>query len=152
MILLLLLLVPLLELVVIVWVGSELGVLRTLGLLLLLGAAGLVLLVRAGVGAARRFRDDLARGAVPDRAALDTLLIVLAGILLLLPGFLSDVAAIWLLLPPGRAIARRSLQRGRGRRMAAATVIYDVRGRPVDAEPPWPRDPGTGDPRRLPPR
>lgn len=131
MLLLPLLLLPLIELAVIIWVGTEIGVLSTIGLLVVIGVIGVGLLMHAGVGTARRFRADLAAGQVPDRAALDTLVIVGAGLLLLLPGFLSDLAAIWLLLPPGRALARRSIARGTRGRFRSRTTIIDVQGRPV---------------------
>ncbi len=159
MLLLPLLLLPLIELAVIIWVGVEIGFLRTIGLLVVIGVVGVVLLMRAGIGTARRFRQDLASGAVPDKPALDTLVIVFAGILLLVPGFVSDLIAIWLLLPPGRALARRSLARGRGRRAAANTMIFDVRGNPVpprgdgpasDAAAPYDASPAERAPHRDP--
>lgn len=149
MLLLPLLLLPLIEFALIVWVGVEFGFLRTIGLLVVIGVFGVVLLLRAGIGTARRFRSDLAAGTVPDRPGLDAIVIVIAGLLLLLPGFISDLIAIWLLLPPGRALARRSLARGRGRRMAARTVVYDVHGQPVPPGEQPPPQPGF---RRLPPR
>ena len=127
-------LVPLAELAVIVAVGEQLGLLPTL-LLLGVSVAGAWLAKREGLAAWRRFQQALAQGRVPTAEVADGAMILLAGALLLTPGFLSDVVGILLLLPPTRALARRlaprlaqwRLRRRGGRRV----VMVDGTARPA---------------------
>lgn len=95
----LLLLFPLVELAVLIKVGSVIGVLPTL--LLIIGSAvlGSVLLRVAGVATAWRARERLARGELPEQEMLEGLLIAVGGGLLLLPGFISDIFGLLCLFP-----------------------------------------------------
>ena len=101
------LVIPFAELAVIITVATQIGVLETIGLLILVSVVGAWLCKREGVGVVRRIRDSLDRGELPHREVVDGGLILLAGALLLTPGFLSDCLGILLLLPPTRAVARR---------------------------------------------
>lgn len=103
--------VPIVELAVLIRVGSEIGVLNTLGLLLLMSVVGSWLVRREGLGVVRRVQASLAAGRVPGTELVDGFLILFAGALLLTPGFVSDVFGIALLLPPVRAGVRRLLAR-----------------------------------------
>ncbi|MGD9797651.1 MAG: FxsA family protein [Acidimicrobiia bacterium] len=103
--------VPIVELAVLIRVGSEIGVLNTLGLLLLMSVVGSWLVRREGLGVVRRVQASLAAGRVPGTELVDGFLILFAGALLLTPGFVSDVFGISLLLPPVRAGVRRLLAR-----------------------------------------
>jgi UPF0716 protein FxsA len=81
---------------------------------------------------------------VPAREVLDGALIVFGGLLLLTPGFLTDVLGLVLLIPPTRALVRAVLVRRLERRMVAAATrphpgprprAYDVEGTAVDVDP-----------------
>ena len=102
--LLLFLLFPIIELAVLIQVGSAIGVLPTL--LLVVGSAilGTFLLRVAGVATAWRARDKLSRGELPEQEMLEGLLIALGGGLLLLPGFISDIFGIFCLIPFTRRV------------------------------------------------
>src|SRR5829696_10164623 len=93
-------LVPLAELAVLIAVGDWIGLAPTLVLLLVVSLAGAWLTKREGLAAWRRFQLALAEGRVPTVEVADGAMILLAGALLLTPGFLSDVVGILLLLPP----------------------------------------------------
>lgn len=110
-VLFLFLLFPLLELAVLIQVGSAIGVLPTL--LLVVGTAilGSVLLRVAGVATAWRARERLARGELPEQEMLEGLLIAVGGGLLLLPGFISDAFGLLCLLPFTRRLLLRDLRR-----------------------------------------
>jgi UPF0716 protein FxsA len=97
---------PIAELVVIVLAGDWLGAGPTLALLLAAAVAGVLILRRHGPAAARRVRDALRRGETPVAEAFDTAAIFLAGVLLIVPGFITDLVALVLLLPPARALLR----------------------------------------------
>jgi UPF0716 protein FxsA len=126
--------VPLVELAVIIAVGDLIGLVPTLLLLLVVSAAGAWLSKREGLAAWRRFQLALAEGRVPTVEVADGAMILLAGALLLTPGFLSDVVGILLLLPPTRAMARRLAPRlaaRRLRRRGRRVVVVDGSARPA---------------------
>ena len=105
------LLFPVVELAVLIKVGSSIGVLPTL--LLVIGSAmlGSLLLRVAGVATAWRAREKLARGELPEQEMLEGLLIAVGGGLLLLPGFISDLFGLLCLLPFTRRLLIGKLRR-----------------------------------------
>ena len=107
--LLLLLLVGIAEIAVIIVVGGWIGVLPTILLLLAGSLLGGYLLRREGARAMRALREAGATGRAPHREIADGILIFLGGLLMLLPGFLTDLAGLVCLLPPTRALVRRGL-------------------------------------------
>jgi UPF0716 protein FxsA len=113
---LLFLVVPLAELYVIIQVGQAFGALNTIALLIIVSATGAWLVKREGMSVWRRFQRQIESGAVPGKEIADGVMILFAGALLLSPGFLTDVVAIALLLPPVRAVVRGVLMRQAARR------------------------------------
>jgi UPF0716 protein FxsA len=109
--------VPIAELYFIIQVGQAVGVLNTLALLVLISVVGAWLAKREGLGVLRRIQRSIEAGRVPGTELVDGFLILLAGALMLTPGFLTDIVAILLLLPPVRAIVRRQLRRAFARRI-----------------------------------
>jgi UPF0716 protein FxsA len=109
--------VPLAELYVIIQVGQAIGALDTLALLILISIVGAWLAKREGLGVLRRIQRSLEAGRVPGAELVDGFLILLAGALMLTPGFLTDTLAILLLLPPVRVFVRRQLRRAFARRI-----------------------------------
>ena len=98
---------PLAELAAIIFVAKAVGVLTTLLLLLVFSLAGAWLAKREGLAAWRRFQFATAEGRVPTREVADGAMVLAAGALLLVPGFLTDVLGLLLLVPATRALARR---------------------------------------------
>jgi UPF0716 protein FxsA len=113
---LLFLVVPLVELAVIIQVGQWLGVADTIVLLILMSIAGAWLAKREGLAVLRRIRQQLERQRMPGAELLDAGLILLAGALLLTPGFVTDTVGLLLLLSPVRVALRRVLRRYLARR------------------------------------
>lgn len=101
---LLVLLFPVLELAILIKVGSELGVLLTFVLLFIAAAAGIFLMRIAGPATMLRMRARLQSGEQPEQEMLGGLMLGLAGLLLLIPGFISDFLAILCLLPVTRSL------------------------------------------------
>ena len=97
---------PLVELALIVQVAGSIGAFNTIGLLIAVSLVGAWLAKREGIGVLRRIQAALDRGATPSAEVADGGLILLAGALMIAPGFISDVLAILLLLPPTRALVR----------------------------------------------
>jgi UPF0716 protein FxsA len=105
-----LLLLPLLEIAGFVVVGREIGALATVGLVILSSVAGSLLLRHQGFGVMARVRTEMDAGRDPSRQLAHGAMIVLAAILLIIPGFITDIFAILLLLPPVRDFAWRLLK------------------------------------------
>jgi UPF0716 protein FxsA len=109
--------IPFAEIYVLLQVGHVIGVLNTLALLVLVSIVGAWLAKREGLGVLRRMQRALNEGRVPGTELVDGFLILLAAALMLTPGFLTDIVAIFLLLPPVRAVVRRELRRRFARRI-----------------------------------
>src|SRR3954469_14697934 len=103
--------VPLAELYVIVQVGHAIGVWNTIGLLLLFSLVGAWLAKHEGIVVYQRVQERLARGEVPGNEMLDGFLVLTGGLLLLVPGFITDMVGLLVLFPPTRAMARALLRR-----------------------------------------
>jgi UPF0716 protein FxsA len=102
---------PLLEIAAFVLVGSKIGVLWTIALVILSSIAGSVLLRIQGFGALNRIRNEMAAGRDPGRELAHGFMILVAGILLVIPGFVTDLLGLMLFVPPVREVAWRFLKR-----------------------------------------
>jgi UPF0716 protein FxsA len=114
---LLALILPFVELYLLVAIGREVGFLPTLSVVLLTGLVGSWLARREGSRVMRRWRDALAMRQVPEEGLFSGALVMLGGLLLLVPGFLTDVVGLSLLLPPVRRFVTARLRRAVERRM-----------------------------------
>jgi UPF0716 protein FxsA len=126
-----LLLVPVVEIAVAVAAARVVGGGVTVALVLLFSVAGLWLLRREGLGAIRDLRSRRP-GSLAPSAAADRALKVVAALLLVFPGLLTDVAGLLLLVPPVRAAVAIVLGRRLRRRFEVARRRLTVRGEVVD--------------------
>lgn len=117
-----LLLLLLLEIIVLIAVGNAIGPWWTLGLLLLFVVAGLYLVRRESGRAWKALRRAVDTGRMPGRELADASLVLVGGLFLLIPGFLSDVVGIFLILPFTRTLSRRLLAVLIGSRLPPMTV------------------------------
>ena len=136
---LLFLLFPILELAVLISVGSAIGVLPTIALVILTSICGGLILRIAGITTAWRARERLARGEMPDQEVLQGLMMAVGGGLLLLPGFISDVIGVLCLMPfTRRWLVERVRQRAAeqaARQRAFADDLAARKGQPGGAKP-----------------
>ena len=105
--LLLFTIVPLVELFLLVKLGTVAGVGPTVALVIFTGVLGAWLARQQGLGVLRRLGEDLAEGRLPADALVDGLLILIAGAVLLTPGLVTDALGFLLLVPRGRAVVRK---------------------------------------------
>lgn len=145
--------IPLVEIFVIIQVGESIGYLPTLLLLIVISIGGAILVKRQGLGAWRRAQAQLRAGEIPAAELVDGALILVAGALLLTPGFVTDVIGLLLLIPAMRFFPRRWARNHRVTRTSGAVYgrVIDVRGTagpsPQSQPPPAiepPRTPDTG--------
>jgi UPF0716 protein FxsA len=113
----LLLVVPLLEVLVIIAVGQAIGGWPTFFLLLAESALGAWLVRHQGARVWQSLQTALTTGRMPSRQLADAALVLVGGVLLLTPGFLTDLVGFFLVLPFTRPAARRALEAVVARRL-----------------------------------
>ncbi len=96
---------PLLEIAVFIIVGRYIGVLPVIGLIFLSSAIGGILLRIQGIGVLRKLSREMDAGRLPAREMIHGAMIVLAGLFLLTPGFVTDVLGLLLFIPAVRDAA-----------------------------------------------
>jgi UPF0716 protein FxsA len=130
--------VPLAELYVIFEVvGPAIGAPLTILLLAIDSLAGAWLMKSQGRAVWRRFNETMGAGRIPHREIVDGVLVIFGGAFLITPGFLTDILGFLLLIPPTRALFRRSLQSRLEKRAVpiagrAASARFRTRPRPAD--------------------
>lgn len=154
---LILLLLPLVEIAGFVIVGSQIGVLWTIVLVLASSVAGASLLRYQGFGVIRRMQAEVQAGRDPGREIAHGAMILLAAVLLLIPGFVTDIFGLLLFIPAVRELAWRFLKRrvdvttgfvftgnggpGSGRGRVIDLDERDYSSRPDKPDSPWKRFP-----------
>ncbi len=104
-------LVPVAEIYVLVTVGGAIGVFPTIALVIFTALAGAHLARLQGLSIMMRIRENLDQGFMPAEELLDGLLVFLAGMVLLTPGFLTDILGLLILLPTTRGIFKQWLRK-----------------------------------------
>jgi UPF0716 protein FxsA len=162
---------PLLELALLIKVGGLIGFWPTIGIIIVTAALGVAVIQSHGVRVMQQAMATLAQGGMPVRAVADNTFILIAGLLLILPGLATDLLGLLLLIPPLRQAVsqwgmRKLLMSGRVRTWTAQaggqqswpqqeprrpTQPFDAQGPgepEMDAEPvakSWPKSrPGRG--------
>ena len=123
-----------LELFVAIKVADAIGVLATVVLLLLSWPLGSWALRSQGRAAWRRLGEAVSAGRSPGREVLDGVLVLLGGVLLIVPGFISDALGVLALLPPTRALMRRGLARNLQSRVVVSATRFTGASRPYDVD------------------
>ena len=103
--------IPIIEIYLLIEIGSIFGVLTAITLVILTGFLGAFMARMQGLQTLFRIQESLREGRMPSGELLDALMIVIAGIVLLTPGFLTDSAGFLLLIPTTRNSIISWLQR-----------------------------------------
>lgn len=134
---------PLAELFVAIQVANAIGVLATIVLLIAGWPLGIWALRSQGRAAGQRLAAAVSEGRPPAREVIDGTLILAGGTLLMIPGFITDVLGICLLLVPTRALVRPLLVRNlhsrfvmRAARFSSDRSAYDVDSTASDIDQP----------------
>ncbi len=103
--------IPVFEIYLLIKIGHYLGAFNTIVVVIVTGFLGAYLARLQGIKTMMRVRDSLNRGELPAEHMLDALLIFMAGIVLLTPGFITDIVGIGILVPRTRSWFKRWLRR-----------------------------------------
>ncbi|MED3792941.1 FxsA family protein [Niallia alba] len=122
-----LLLLPLIELIIFLLAGNIIGITETLIIVIGTGILGGILLKKQGLKAIRNVQVQLNQGIMPGDAILDSFCVLVGGLLLLFPGFLTDIVGVIILFPPTRRIGKNLLMRSIQRKLQKknrVTIIH----------------------------
>ena len=98
--------IPLIEVWILLQIADLAGLLNTIGLLILTSIIGALLVRREGISVFRKAKNEITQGQMPEKQILDGFLILLGGVLMLTPGFFTDIIGFLLLFPPTRLLLR----------------------------------------------
>ncbi len=129
-------LLPLIELTLLAWMSAHTDWRLTVLFVIGTGVLGAALIRSQGWRAWRRIRSELARGQMPTESIQDGLLILVAGMLLITPGVLTDLVGVLLLLPPARRAVGAWLRRRWQVRFEVRTSGIRMPGRSRDESHP----------------
>jgi UPF0716 protein FxsA len=104
-------LIPVLEIYFLIKIGHFLGAFNTVVVVVVTALLGASLARHEGIRTMIRVRESLDRGELPAEEMLDAVLIFIAGIVLLTPGFITDIAGIAILIPAARSMLKRRMRR-----------------------------------------
>lgn len=103
--------IPLIEIAVFIEVGGFIGLWWTLAIVVGTAVGGTFILRRQGLSTLHRAQEQMAAGRMPLREVFDGLCLLVAGALLLTPGFVTDLTGALLLMPPVRLFLSRLVAR-----------------------------------------
>ncbi len=103
--------VPAIELALLIKVGQHIGVIYTLGIVIVTGVIGAYLAKLQGLFVLRKIQEDINQGRMPTDKLFDAVLILCSGILLLTPGFITDLIGLAGLIPFSRNLFKQWLKR-----------------------------------------
>jgi UPF0716 protein FxsA len=130
------------EVAAFVAVGSSIGFGWAILLLIGVSALGPFVVSRVGVGVLARAQDRLDRGDLPTRELLDGVLVLFGGLLICIPGFVSDALGLLLMIGPIRHLVIRASGRRLARRVTTMRQVrwsvIDVGSRPSADDTPAP--------------
>ncbi len=125
-------------------VGAQIGFAWAVLLLIGVSALGPFAIRRVGLGVLARTQDRLATGELPTRELLDGVLVLAGGVMICVPGFISDALGLLLLIGPVRDVVLRVGGYWLGRRITTVRPlrprpqVTDVESRPVTRDTPSP--------------
>ncbi|TWT08930.1 FxsA family protein [Planomicrobium sp. CPCC 101079] len=118
-----LLIVPTLELALLIWAGGAIGFFPTLAIILATGIAGAFLAKKQGLKAFRDIQEAMGNFQAPGDQLLNAAFVLVGGVLLLTPGFISDAVGFSMLFAPTQKIYKPLVYRLIQNRMRNARII-----------------------------
>ena len=103
--------IPVIELVLLIKVGSLIGTLNTISIVILTALIGAYMVKLEGIGVLYRMQRDMSQGIFPAEELMNGVMILVAGALLLTPGFFTDVLGFLMVFPASRGAIKKLLRR-----------------------------------------
>ena len=119
--------VPLVELYLLLWLGSLIGFWPTVGITLVTGILGGSMAKREGVRVYRRWQQALRELRTPEEGIIDGVLVLVGGTLLVTPGVLTDITGLVLVVPVSRRPVARHLRHVLDRYLERSRLTIETR-------------------------
>lgn len=116
-------LVPIIELALLIKIGQHIGVFATIAIVILTGIWGAFLAREQGLRTLKKIETEINRGVMPSEEILDGVMILCGGVLLLTPGFLTDIIGFLSLIPFTRNLIKKWLKKKIGEIVDKGRVI-----------------------------
>ena len=116
--------VPFIELSLLIELGSVIGTLPTILVVVITGVIGAFMARLAGLSVLFKIQENLRQGIFPRDELFDGVLILIGGAFLLTPGLLTDALGFFLLLPLGRSTVKRGLQEILKKRIDSGEITF----------------------------
>lgn len=118
-------LVPVIELTILIKVGSLIGILNTVAIILLTALIGAYMVRLEGLGVLSRIQQNMQEGVFPTEELIDGGMILVAGALLLTPGFFTDTVGFLMVVPGSRNLIKKMARRYIEKRVSRGTIHID---------------------------
>ncbi len=122
--LILFIVLPFVELYILIELGSSIGTLPTLGIVVLTGIAGAALAKHQGLSVLRRIQTEMSFGQMPEDVIFDGVLVLIGAVLLITPGILTDTTGFLLLIPVTRELFKKYLKVWVNKRIKSGQMVY----------------------------
>lgn len=131
---------PAAEIWLLIQVGSSIGVMQTILLVLFTGVAGAYLAKMEGLAVIMNIQKAASEGRVPGNEMLNGVLVFVGGALLLTPGFITDCMGLLMIFPPTRALLAISVRKYFEKKVKTGTADFSFRSN-MDIQRPKIKDP-----------
>lgn len=118
--------IPTIELIILVGIGQLIGFWPTVALIVITGTLGAILAKIAGLSIVSQIIGDLKNGVLPGRKMVDGVLILIAGVMLITPGILTDITGLLLLLPVTRVFFREKTIKWLRKKLLRGSINVDL--------------------------
>lgn len=117
--------VPVIELYILIEIGQYIGVIATFGIIILTGFIGAYLVKNQGFKIFGKIQDDLLQNILPGDNLLQGAIVLAGGVLLITPGFLTDIAGFIFLIPATRQIVKKYLLQWLKDKIKSKHIYFD---------------------------
>lgn len=124
--------IPIIELWLFLTLGKTIGIFETILIIIVTGVLGATLTKKQGMDTLSKFQRSFSGGNLPHEELTDGILILLAGAVLLTPGFLTDAVGFALLIPPLRAIVKTRVAAYLKEKVLNGKIKATVNGQPIN--------------------
>ncbi|MFC2091461.1 FxsA family protein [Elusimicrobiota bacterium] len=103
--------IPVVELIILIEVGRYVGIANTIALVILTGVSGAYLARMQGLSILSKIRNNLNNGIMPTEELIDAVMVLIGGLMLLTPGFVTDILGFMVLVPMARNVIKSFVKR-----------------------------------------
>jgi UPF0716 protein FxsA len=114
--------IPVIELALLIKIGSVIGTLNTIIIVILTAVVGAYMVKLEGIAVMYRIQENMQQGTFPAEELINGMMILMAGVLLLTPGFFTDVVGFLMVFPVSRGVIKRIAGRYIKKRMSSTDV------------------------------